>query len=250
VASVVLSPQAVGAGASGAVFGVYGALGAFLIRERGAIPFGPLRALRNSAAAFVVYNVVFGFSVAGIDNAAHVGGLIAGGLAGLWLARPLGPRQQSEPSRLVATLVAGVLLAAAVLRVLGMPADVAARLRAFDEVETLCAERYNQLLNRAKAKTLSREDFARQIQAELLPPWREAMAALDNSGPWPAEQARLRDLLLRYAGAREQAWVHMSAALHSDDAAAYARAHEFDTESKRLLDQLNQPGNEPPPQSP
>ena len=69
-ASVAVHPQVASAGASGAVFGIYGALGAFLLRHRGRVPTLVLKRLGNVAGTFVVYNIIIGLSHPAIDNAA------------------------------------------------------------------------------------------------------------------------------------------------------------------------------------
>jgi rhomboid protease GluP len=80
---------ALGAGASGAVFGIIGAFGAYLFLNRRTL--GQLgRQSLTSIGVILAINLVFGFVVAGIDNAAHLGGLVAGALLGLALA----PRQR------------------------------------------------------------------------------------------------------------------------------------------------------------
>jgi rhomboid protease GluP len=84
VASAYLHPTVVSVGASGAIFGLYGALLGFLLRHRGQINPNALRSLRNSALAFVGYNLVFSAAIPGIDLSAHVGGLVGGFVAGLF----------------------------------------------------------------------------------------------------------------------------------------------------------------------
>jgi membrane associated rhomboid family serine protease len=108
-ASVLVHPDVVSAGASGAVFGVYGALGGFLLRQQRSIPGPVLAGLRNVAVSFVGYNLLFGFAGRNIDMAAHLGGLAAGFAAGALLARPLATgRGQGLPG---AGLVAAASLA-------------------------------------------------------------------------------------------------------------------------------------------
>lgn len=76
---------ALGAGASGAVFGITGAFGMYLLLNRRMLgQFG--RQSLTSIGVILAINLAFGFVVAGIDNAAHLGGLVAGTLAGLALA--------------------------------------------------------------------------------------------------------------------------------------------------------------------
>lgn len=78
---------AVSGGASGAIFGAYGALLGYLWLERSRMQPGEFRWLFWAAVGFSVVSIVFGLLVPGIDNAAHVGGLVAGVLMGVLLIR-------------------------------------------------------------------------------------------------------------------------------------------------------------------
>jgi rhomboid protease GluP len=82
-------PMSVAAGASGAVFGVYGALLGFLVIQRGTVPPAILRSLFNSAGLFVVYNFAIGLALKQVDMYAHGGGLVGGFLLGMLLSRKL-----------------------------------------------------------------------------------------------------------------------------------------------------------------
>ena len=81
-----MTTQVPSVGASGAVFGIFGALLAFLLRRRRLLPAAVLKRLRSVVLIVVGFNVAFGFAVPGIDQAAHLGGLAGGFLAGLLLA--------------------------------------------------------------------------------------------------------------------------------------------------------------------
>jgi rhomboid protease GluP len=89
IASLWWHPLVVGAGASGAIFGLAGALIAALYLGRLPIPRDAMRATLRSLLTFAGYNLFFGGVVAGIDNAAHIGGLITGLALGALLARHL-----------------------------------------------------------------------------------------------------------------------------------------------------------------
>lgn len=80
----ILFTQSLSVGASGAIFGVLGALIAFLLRRRDALNAGA-KGLLGQLVLWAGINVVFGFSVPRIDNAAHLGGFAAGFLLGLIL---------------------------------------------------------------------------------------------------------------------------------------------------------------------
>jgi membrane associated rhomboid family serine protease len=82
------SPVALAAGASGAIFGLLGAWLAYNLRRRS---LSLARANIQGALVLIAINVVFGLSVPGIDNLAHIGGLAAGVVAG-FLAEGVGPR--------------------------------------------------------------------------------------------------------------------------------------------------------------
>ena len=87
IASMTLSGR-VSVGASGAIFGLLGALLAFLLINRRSVPTTVLRPLRSSALSFVVFNTLFAAAVPNIDQSAHMGGLVTGFLGGLFLVRP------------------------------------------------------------------------------------------------------------------------------------------------------------------
>jgi rhomboid protease GluP len=95
-------------GASGAVMGLIGAGVA-----AGHLQGGPLgRAVRNSLLKWVVFITLFGLIVPNIDNAAHMGGLVAGLLLGAGLKQD---RQATRPSRwLYRGVAVGLALATAV----------------------------------------------------------------------------------------------------------------------------------------
>jgi membrane associated rhomboid family serine protease/tetratricopeptide (TPR) repeat protein len=77
-ASAFLGASHVSAGASGAIFGLFGACAVLGYRHREAIPKPIQQSLVGGMLPAIGYNLIYGFSVPGIDNAAHIGGLIAG----------------------------------------------------------------------------------------------------------------------------------------------------------------------------
>lgn len=77
------------AGASGAVFGIYGALLAISLRDKRNLPLSLFAPIRKSSIAFIAYNLIYGLAHEGIDNAAHVGGLLSGFALGTIIVCPL-----------------------------------------------------------------------------------------------------------------------------------------------------------------
>ncbi|MCU0980724.1 MAG: rhomboid family intramembrane serine protease [Pirellulaceae bacterium] len=130
LASVCWNPMVLSAGASGAVFGAFGGLMGFVLLRGDSIPKSILGSLRNSGGTFLFYNLIFGFSIPGIDMAAHLGGLAAGFVCGLILSQPLDQvsrRTRAWRNGVMLTLgVAGLLIAW--LAAPDAPLDLQARL--------------------------------------------------------------------------------------------------------------------------
>jgi membrane associated rhomboid family serine protease len=81
-ASYVLSPAPLSVGASGAVFGLFGML---LLADRVHKPAltRNARSLTMQIGVLIGINLLIGFTLPSIDNAAHIGGLVAGAWLGL-----------------------------------------------------------------------------------------------------------------------------------------------------------------------
>lgn len=78
--SLYMHGETISAGASGSIFGLYGIFLAFLFFHR--IEKAQRNALLTSILIFVGYNLIYGMKD-GVDNAAHIGGLISGFLLGI-----------------------------------------------------------------------------------------------------------------------------------------------------------------------
>ena len=88
IVSVLVHPTAVGAGASGAIFGLYGAVFGFLLIKRRSLDPAATKSIAKSAGIFVLYNVVYGSMNGTTDLSAHFGGLVTGFVMGMLLIRP------------------------------------------------------------------------------------------------------------------------------------------------------------------
>jgi membrane associated rhomboid family serine protease len=99
----------VGVGASGAIFGLVGAFIAYNYLRRHHVM---AQARLRGALSMLLINLVIGFSIPGIDWRAHVGGLVAGLVAGFAVdpSRPAALRRTFSTVGLVALLVGAVAL--------------------------------------------------------------------------------------------------------------------------------------------
>lgn len=80
----------VSAGASGAVFAVMGAMIYVVIRNKGWLGDLSMRQILVMA----VFSLYFGFTSSGVDNAAHIGGMIAGFVLAVLIWHPRKKRDQ------------------------------------------------------------------------------------------------------------------------------------------------------------
>ncbi len=113
VASLARNPMVVSAGASGALFGIAGALVASSLFGIGSSPLRLAPHAMRSLILVIAANLAFGFLYTRIDNGAHIGGLITGFLLGAvlsldfrWARRGM----QLSPAMVLFPLV-GVLIA-------------------------------------------------------------------------------------------------------------------------------------------
>jgi len=108
VASLIWNPVRVSAGASGAIFGIAGALIAALYLGESSMPKTAVSGLLTSVLKFAGYNLVLGAFLGNTDNAAHVGGLVSGLILGALIAK-VAP-QRDNVGRRAAVLLFGILL--------------------------------------------------------------------------------------------------------------------------------------------
>jgi rhomboid protease GluP len=86
LASLYMHHMSVGIGASGAIFGVFGALAGFFLAHREKIQ-EHTKAFMKDFSVIIVINIVLGLSIPSIDMSAHIAGLIIGFIGGFLLSK-------------------------------------------------------------------------------------------------------------------------------------------------------------------
>jgi rhomboid protease GluP len=112
--SVAWNPSVLSVGASGAIFGIAGALIASFYLGEFSLPRAAISGTLRSVVVFVGFNLFFGGVVGGIDNAAHVGGLVMGLIMGALIAK-VAPAHDNIVRRIGVLLVGAVLVAGGIL---------------------------------------------------------------------------------------------------------------------------------------
>lgn len=113
ITSITWHPMTVSAGASGAIFGITGALIASFKLGEFSLPRGQIQGVLRSVVAFAAYNLVFGAISARTDNSAHIGGLVMGLVLGAGIAKLAADAGQPIKRITLPVLAAVVLFAGA-----------------------------------------------------------------------------------------------------------------------------------------
>lgn len=178
--SLAVHPDALSAGASGAIFGIFGALIAYYVRFARSVPKRIFDGIIKSAFIFVAINLLFGLQP-GIDNFAHLGGLAGGFLFGLTAALPVDPvlKRKVFPARLILTLLLIGSVAGGSVAVLGR-SDSHQNTVLFNEYVHLYIDKehsalleYNEAVKKIHHGEISSGQFVEILREKIIPLWRE-----------------------------------------------------------------------------
>lgn len=215
--SVAHNPYVVAAGASGAVFGLYGGLLGFLLRARGTIPREVLTQLQKSAFLFLFYNLVYGLGQQGIDVSAHLGGLAGGFLGGVVLGQPLDASALAGRLRRTLTLAAlSVVVLGGAALALPRPADWDGEAKKFVDVEARTMTLVQDTIKKNQAGKVTDQELG-HLFAQVVPEWRAAHERFVALRGLPEPLARRRDRLVEYIDARADGWQLLSDGLLKTD---------------------------------
>lgn len=84
IVSATFNVNILSVGASGAIFGVYGVILIMLLTKDFKVETVTKGNFLLSVVLFILYNIFYGLTTSGIDNAAHIGGLASGLIIGLF----------------------------------------------------------------------------------------------------------------------------------------------------------------------
>ena len=235
VSLVLHGNQAVSGGASGAIFSLYGALLVFLWRERRNVEPGEFRWLFGGAVVFSSLMLGVGFVVQGIDNAAHGGGLLAGALSGLVLARRWGSKGVA-PSPYLAWTTAALMVVCTAVLVWCLP-EPSYRLgeeqKARDAIQQFLGEdqrvsrRWGSLLANRSHNAQSFNELAGEIDTDVAAVYERSFEQLVAAQPGGAAPSATKlEQLQNYANERAEAARELSQGLRAQDPAQINRALE------------------------
>jgi len=201
VASLAVHDNIISVGASGAIFGLDGVLLALLITKVLDISPQWRQRLIGSTVIFIGYNLVFGFARAGIDNAAHIGGLISGFLIGLAYTPSL---KGSQRSMVISGIIGVVVLAVLLTAPNFIPDKVGEYRRAMQRYDAnekkgrwMFQEQVPIFMQREKSSA-----YANRLQTEGIDIWKENLTILNSLTDLPDVLQKRVDLLKKYSDVR------------------------------------------------
>ena len=233
--------SAVSGGASGAIFGIYGALLIFLWRERINLHPHEFRWLFWGAAGFSVITIILGFSVNGIDNAAHIGGFFAGMLGGIILAQQNEIKSVSPYPRLYAGSIFALLVIVLIKQV-PEPAyrwsdEVLVRKEIGEFLQDDAAIRHvwKNILDEGNRGDISFNELAGRIDTSIGDRYEESFEQLSRLPPNPAlPSATIVQILRHYAERRRDASRALAESLRTGEKIQIINALEMEKESRQL----------------
>jgi rhomboid protease GluP len=240
IVSLVWNADKVGAGASGAVFGVIGALGGFLLLRRDTVPMQMLSGLRSSLGAFVILNLVIGYAIPFIDLSAHMGGLAAGAVCGMVMSRPI--TREHTGGRMLRNLavlaLAGIAVPLGLAVLPAAPEDPVRLIEELGATENRVLDRFAEVEQQFEAGELTEDEAADRLDEEVLGPWSEMRERMEGASRSTVLNRDVLAKLLEYLRLREESFRHRIAALRTGEEAQQRQFLEKQQAASELARQL------------
>ncbi len=224
----------ISAGASGAIFGMYGVFLAMLTTNL--IEKSARKALLTSIAVFVGYNLLNGMK-GGIDNAAHIGGLIGGLVIGYAYLPSLKKNEATNLKYSTIGILTIIILAISFIVYKNIPNDIGEydkKIKEFVSMEKKALEVFSLPENTPKEKTLS------EIQNKGLYYWNENIKLLNSLErlKLPDEIQTRNKKLLTYCDLRIKSYNLIYKAIKQDSDNYKDSIEYYNTQIETVIDGL------------
>jgi rhomboid protease GluP len=168
-------PDSVGAGASGAIFGLFGVLAALLTTD--IIDQNIRKKMLRSITSVIVLNLLIGLN-GFIDNSAHIGGLLTGAMGGYLIYFDLKSWYYSRVKKYTGIIISGFLTAGIIIffwiitpkTAYTSPDDL---LKKFDAEDS-------KAISFAKTIDSTTVLTQQQVQNQMITPWKNCLAITDT----------------------------------------------------------------------
>ena len=248
----------ISAGASGAIFGMYGVFLAMLTTNL--INKESRKALFYSIGIFVVFNLLNGMK-GGIDNAAHIGGLVSGLIIGYGFYPVLRVKpeedQQYDLSKISIGIISFVVLFSCYLVYLQVPVDVEKNFLTQQDMKKYDIDKYNSKIKEFISSEsealgvlrLPKETPKEQVLAEIknrgIYYWKENIELIYEVEKYnlPPFLHRRNKMLFDYCNLRIKSYELIYKAIENDTDLLQPQIEDFDKQIEKIIAELTNNGN-------
>ncbi len=225
----------ISAGASGAIFGMYGVFLALLTTNL--LEESDKKGLLISIAVFIGYNLLNGLKE-GIDNAAHMGGLVSGLVIGYAFVPSLKKVESVNIKRLTIGILSVIVMATSLTVYKNTPNDIGnydKQMQKFASMEAKALEIYNLPENTTKEKLLS------AIKDGGLYYWNENLKLVEsfNKLDLPTEIRARNHKLREYCELRIKSYTLIYKAIEKDTDIYENEIKDYDQKLEQLINDLS-----------
>ena len=226
----------ISAGASGAIFGMYGVFLAMLTTNF--IEKSRRKPLLTSIGIFVVYNLAYG-AKGNIDNAAHIGGLISGIVIGYLYFLALRKPQSVQLNNGILALVIATCLTASVIIYKKIPNDIAVyeeKMKNFSANENAALAFFKLTANATK------EDSLAALTKTGIANWQADLKIVNDIKQLhiPARLKGQADSLINYCNYRIASYGLMYKAVNEESAQYKDSISYYDSRLEEVINSLKQ----------
>lgn len=224
----------ISAGASGAIFGMYGVFLAML--STNLIEKSARKALLTSIGIFVFYNLVNGMKD-GIDNAAHIGGLVGGLITGYVFYPGLKKPEATNLKYSLIALLAVFVLTTSFLVYKKLPNDIGKyeqKMKTFSTVEHMALKIYRMPENSSKY------DYLTEIKNSGIYFWKENISLLNEVEKYKLPEAihRRNKTLIKYCELRVKSYELLYKAINEDSEEYKEEIEDYNKQIEAILNGL------------
>lgn len=235
VASIFWNDLTISAGASGAIFGMYGVFVALLTTKL--IEKSARKSLLISIGVFVFYNLANGLK-GGIDNAAHIGGLLSGLVVGYSFYPSL-----IKPDRILKPLTIGILAIVFSIGSFGIVKNISSDIGKYDKDMQLFVQLEQKALGLFRLpQTSTDEQILFEIENNGIKNWEESLKLIEKVDTYDLPDAlHLRNARLKeYCQLRIKSYKTIQKAIIEGTNKYDNEINGFNIEIEKIINELSQ----------
>lgn len=235
VASIFWNDLTISAGASGAIFGMYGVFVALLTTKL--IEQSARKSLLISIGFFVFYNLANGLK-GGIDNAAHIGGLLSGLVIGYSFYPSL-----IKPDRILKPITIGILAIVFSIGSFGIVKNISSDIGKYDKDMQLFVQLEQKALGLFRLpQTSTDEQILFEIENNGIKNWEESLKLIEKVDKYDLPDAlNLRNERLKeYCQLRIKSYKTIQKAISEGTNKYDNEINGFNIEIEKIINELSQ----------